>query len=88
MPPSTRRIEPVVKLDASDIKNIAAPMISSGWPARCSAWRPNGFAVPKSHALLMSVRKGPGISVLTRTVGPKARARPSVIALSPAFEAA
>lgn len=33
------------------------------------------------QALLTSVRKGPAISVLTRTVGPNARAKPSVMAL-------
>ena len=31
-----RRIEPVVKLDASDARNNAAPTISAGSPARCS----------------------------------------------------
>ena len=35
----------------------------------------------------MSVRNGPGINVLTRTVGPKASASPSVSALSPALAA-
>src|SRR5215203_879873 len=40
-----------------------------------------------SHALLISVRKGPGIKVFTRTVGPYASARPSVNALSPALAA-
>ena len=35
----------------------------------------------------MSVRNGPGINVLTRTVGPKASASPSVNALSPALAA-
>ncbi len=66
----------MVKLDASDIKNSAAPMISAGSPARCRAWRLNGFPSPKSHALLISVRNGPGINVLTRTVGPNAAASP------------
>ena len=36
----------------------------------------------------MSVRNGPGISVLTRTVGPNAKASPSVMAFRPAFDAA
>ena len=64
-------------------------MISVGCPARCRALLPNGLALsPKSHAALTSVRKGPGISVFTRTVGPKASARPSVIAFSPALAAA
>ena len=34
------------------------------------------------------VRNGPGITALTRTVGPNAWARPIVIALTPAFAAA
>ena len=38
--------------------------------------------------MLISVRKGPAINVLTRTVGPNAFASPSVNALSPALAAA
>ena len=41
-----------------------------------------------SHALEMEVRKGPGMIALTRTSGPNACARPTVIALTPAFAAA
>jgi hypothetical protein len=37
MPPSTRMMLPLVKLDASEAKNSAAPMISGGLPSRCSA---------------------------------------------------
>src|ERR1700752_932115 len=87
-PPSARTIEPVVKLDASEAKNSAEPMISVGSPARCSDRPPNGLCVAWSrfHDLLTSVRKGPAIKVLTRTFGPSARAKPSVIALSPAFD--
>src|SRR3984885_3870396 len=87
-PPSTRNIEPVVKLDASDAKNKAAPTISAGSPARCSDRLPNVLCAAWSrfHDLLTSVRKGPAIKVLTRTFGPSARAKPSVIALSPAFD--
>src|ERR1700759_4321408 len=87
IPPSARTIEPVVKLDASEARNSAAPMISVGSPARCSDRPPNGLGAAWSrfHDLLTSVRNGPAINVLTRTVGPSARAKPSVIALSPAF---
>src|ERR1700738_4125212 len=90
IPPSARRIEPVVKLDAAEARNNAAPTISAGSPARCSDRWTDGFCVARSrfHDLLMSVRNGPAISVLTRTVGPNARARPSVIAFSPALDAA
>src|SRR6202012_1997282 len=88
MPPSARRIEPVVKLDASEAKNNAAPTISVGSPARCSDRPLNGLraAWSRFHDLLTSVRNGPAIKVLTRTFGPSARAKPSVIALSPAFD--
>ena len=41
-----------------------------------------------SQAWLMSVRKGPGMIVLTRTLGAKARAIPTVRQLSPALAAA
>jgi hypothetical protein len=77
----------VVKLDASDIKNSAAPTISAGSPGRCNAKPVNRFPLSCSrfHALLTSVRYGPAINVLTRTVGPYCLARPSVIALRPAF---
>src|SRR5277367_4089796 len=87
-PPSARTIEPVVKLDASDARNKAAPTISVGSPARCSVRLLNGLcaACSRFHALLTSVRKGPAIKVLTRTFGPSARAKPSVIALSPALD--
>src|SRR5579875_1579992 len=90
MPPSARRIEPVVKLDASDAKNSAAPTISAGSPALCSDRPANGLrsAVSMFHDLLTSVRKGPAIKVLTRTAGPSARAKPSVIAFRPAFDEA
>src|SRR5882757_4110200 len=89
-PPSTRSIEPVVKLDASEAKNNAAPMISVGSPARCNDRLLKGLCAAWSrfHDLLTSVRKGPAIKVLTRTFGPSARAKPSVIALSPAFDEA
>ena len=40
-----------------------------------------------SHALLTSVRNGPGINVFTRTVGPNASASPSVNAFEPALAA-
>src|ERR1700727_722805 len=88
IPPSARTIEPVVKLDASEAKNNAAPTISAGSPARCSDRPLNGLcaAWPRFHDLLTSVRNGPAIKVLTRTFGPSARAKPSVIALSPAFD--
>ena len=62
------------------MRNSAAPTISEGSPARCKGWRSKGLLAPQSEAprseapkpqaLLMSVRKGPGMSVLTRTVGP------------------
>src|SRR5262249_27800281 len=57
MPPSTRRVAPLVKLDASDAKNNAAPTISAGLPSRfrakiCARWR----VASRSHALLMSVK--------------------------------
>ena len=42
----------------------------------------------RSHALEMSVRKGPGMMQFTRTVGPNARAKPSVIAFTAALAAA
>ena len=42
----------------------------------------------RSHALEMSVRNGPGMMQFTRTVGPNARAKPSVIAFTAAFAAA
>src|SRR6185437_9822030 len=88
MPPSARTIDPVVKLDASDAKNKAAPTISTGSPARCRDRPPNGLCAACSmfHDLLTSVRKGPAINVLTRTFGPSARAKPSVIAFRPAFD--
>src|SRR5258708_15243591 len=41
-----------------------------------------------SDALAMSVRKGPAMMQLTRTLGPKACANASVSALRPAFAAA
>ena len=64
-------------------------MISAGLPNRLSAklWAPLVVA-GMSHALLTSVKNGPGIKVFTRTVGPRARASPSVNALSPALAAA
>src|ERR1700730_5041664 len=40
------------------------------------------------HPAEMSVRNGPHWIVLTRTEGPRARAKPSVSALSPALAAA
>src|SRR3954453_10344872 len=81
-------IDPLVYADASDARYKAAPMISAGWPSRLSAnrWAP-AVVASMSQALLMSVRNGPGINVLTRTVGPKASASPSVSALSPALAA-
>src|SRR5882762_1062895 len=87
-PPSARTIEPVVKLAASEAKNNAAPTISVGSPARCIDRPLNGLCAAWSRFpdLLMSVRKGPAIKGLTRTFGPSARAKPSVIALSPAFD--
>jgi hypothetical protein len=39
MPPSTRMMLPLVKLDASDAKNSAAPTISGGLLSRCSVLR-------------------------------------------------
>src|SRR5882757_2179556 len=63
-------------------------MISGGLPRRWSAKCCAPLVVAGiSHALLTSVRNGPGINVLTRTVGPNARASPSVNALSPALAA-
>ena len=47
----------------------------------------NVSSVFGSHALEMSVRKGPAMIVLTRTVGPKALAKPSVSVFSPALAA-
>lgn len=90
MPPSARNIDPVVKLDASEARNSAAPTISRGSPARSNARCLKGFSVAWSrfHALLTSVRNGPAISVLTRTAGPKPFAIASVMALSPALDAA
>ena len=46
-------------------------MISGGSPSRLRAkrWAP-AVVASISQALLMSVRNGPGIRVLTRTVGP------------------
>lgn len=41
MPPSARTTEPVVKLEASDARNSAAPTISEGFPARLSDRCPN-----------------------------------------------
>ena len=46
-PPSARRIEPVVKLEASDIRNSAAPMISAGWPALCNGKRQTASPPPR-----------------------------------------
>src|SRR5262249_59488313 len=63
-------------------------MISGGLASRLSAKPCAPFVVAgMSQALLMSVRNGPGINVLTRTVGPKASANPSVSALSAALAA-
>lgn len=44
--------------------------------------------VSACHARLMSVRKGPAMMQLTRTAGPKAWAKATVMALSPALAAA
>src|SRR4051794_9057946 len=42
----------------------------------------------RSQALLMSVRNGPGMMQFTRTLGPNARAMPTVMALRPALAVA
>src|SRR5215831_9517514 len=81
---------PVVKLAEGDARYRAAPTISSGRPALrradecCSA----AVTASRSQALLMSVRKGPAMMLLTRTAGPYARARPIVSTSRPALAAA
>ena len=84
MPPSTRMIAPVVKLDAADAKWTA-----SGATSLASPIRPSGTNdVSRSsgaHPLLESVRNGPGSIALTRTFGAKASASPIVSALRPAL---
>src|SRR5437763_7793729 len=44
--------------------------------------------VSSSHQFVTSVAKAPGMMQLTRTAGPKARAKPTVMALTPALAAA
>src|SRR6201996_7835121 len=57
IPPSDRRIEPVVKLDASDAKNSAAPTISRGLRARFKErWGKLSPLSSRFQALLTSVR--------------------------------
>jgi hypothetical protein len=71
------------------MRNSAAPTIHGD---RRHAAVPTGRMALRfgrgSPALLISVKNGPGIRVLTRTVGPNACASPSVIALIPALAAA
>ena len=75
-----RRVGHQKQCGADDLGRVAG---------RCSAkCRAPAVVASMSHALLMSVRNGPGINVFTRTVGPNASASPSVNALSPALAAA
>src|SRR5579859_4554185 len=83
-PPSTRMIAPVVKEEAGLARKRAAVTISSGRPGRPSALLERSRA-SSVQALEMSVRKGPGESVLTRTLGPYSRAKETVMALSAAL---
>src|SRR5216683_4995666 len=80
------RIAPVVKVEASVARYRAAPTISSGRPPRFKAKVSARFEkTTGSQALLTSVRKVPAMIALQRTIGPKACAKPTVIALSPAL---
>src|SRR5579875_31472 len=83
-PPSTLTRAPVVKLEAGLARKRAAVTISSGRPGRPSALSDRSRA-SGAQALAMSVRNGPGESVLTRTEGPYSAARERVIALRAAF---
>ena len=88
MPPSARTIEPVVKLDASEAKNSAAPTISRGSPARCSD--------KLAERVVCGLLEIPRLADVGeeraghQRVDPDRRAErprePSVIALSPAFD--
>ena len=79
-----------MKLEAAEAKYSAAPTISLGWPPRCRRMVEAARALKPSmsHALAISVRKGPGMMQFTRTFGAKACANPAVIAFRPAFAAA
>src|SRR5689334_14908782 len=76
---------PVVKADAALARCSASGASSAGSPIRPSGT--NGTSAPSGGAqpLLMSVRNGPGRMALTRTLGAKASASPTVSALRPAF---
>ena len=79
MPPSARTIEPVVKLDASDTKNSAAPTISGGSPARLQREVPERVgrvAWSRFQALLMSVKKGSGHQRVDPHGGPERLGQP------------
>ena len=88
-PPSTVRIVPVVKLEASLARYNAAPTISSASPARrMGNVRARSAKRSMSHVRAIVVRNGPGMIALTRTRGPNAWASPTVMAFTPAFAAA
>src|SRR6185312_14827105 len=81
---STRMIAPVVKLDAALARCSTSGATSSGSPSRPSGT--HGTSGPLgAHPLLASVRKGPGRTAFTRTLGAYASARPTVSALRPAL---
>ena len=88
-PPSTVRIEPVVKLDASLARYSAAPAISSAMPARRSAnVRVRAASTSLSHASRDRREERAGHDRVDAHVRPSASAKPTVMALSPAFAAA
>ena len=63
-------------------------MISSASPARRNGnVRVRWARASMSHASEIVVRNGPGMIALTRTFGPSAWAKPTVIAFTPAFAA-
>src|SRR5690606_37409937 len=78
-PPSTRSTAPVEYDDAELLKNSTAPTTSAG-----SAHRPrattasSSLRAPSAQFSEMSVRNGPGWTVLTRTVGASSLANPWV----------
>ena len=80
----------MVKLDASEAKNNAAPTISGGLPGAFQGEVAEGSVAVVEVPRLADVGQSTArpSSVLTRTVGPNAWASPSVMALSPALAAA
>ena len=86
VPPSTMICAPFTNAPASLASSRHTPTMSLGSPMR-----PIGFAfatcatVSSVHAFEMSVANGPGSTVLARTVGFHAPARPIVSALSAAL---